>query len=355
MISTPCYVTRESLMVAADVKISAYLRDQIEEAIETGSRRVDEFTQRVFYPVTETRRFDWPDWQSRSPSWRFWIPTDDLISVTSITSGGVTIAASDYDLRNGDDRPEPPYNRIEIDLSSDAAFDSGDTHQRSLVVTGRWGFRYDTVAVTTAGEGINGTETSIDLNSSARMGCGDLFGIGTEHMLCTDMTMMDTTQNCTALTASQADQAITGITTGSIEVGETLLVDSERMLVQDVAVGATDTLTVRRAVDGTTLASHSNGANINAPRRMTMTRGAFGTTATTHSNNDPVFIVMPPPMARQLARAYALDQLQQEGSAYARVSGSGDNEREATGRAIASLESRILDSRLARQIKLGAV
>lgn len=354
MIATPCYVTREQIMNLADVKYSAYLRDQIEEAIESGSRRADEFCQRVFYPITATRSFDWPS-RMYSASWRFWISTDDLISLTSLVSGGTTIASSDYDLRNGDDFPEPPYNRIEIDLSSTASFDTGSTHQKSLAATGRWGFQYTTASVTTAAEALDGSETGLDLASSARVGAGDLLVIDTEHLLVTDRTMVDTGQNCTALTASQADQTITGITTGSIEVGETLLVDSERMLVQDVTVGATDTLAVKRAVDGTTLAAHSNGANLNAARRITVTRGAFGTTAATHLDTAPVSTVAYPAPVRQLARAYALDQLQQEGSAYARVVGSGDNERQATGRAIDSLENRILNSRLARQIKLGAV
>lgn len=352
MISTPCYVAREDVMSAADVKYSAYMRAQIDEAIETGSRRVDEFTQRVFYPVIETRRYDWPDWLSRSPSWRFWIPTEDLISVTTLTSGGIVIPASDYDLRNGDDRPQPPYNRIEIDLSSDSGFDSGDTHQRSLVVAGTWGYDHTHQNVTVSTGSLAVTGTSLSVADSSKVGVGDLVEIDDEHMLCTEKSMVDTGQNTSALTLSQADQAITGITAGTLNVGEVLLIDSERMLVQDIAG---TTVTVRRAVDGTTLAAHNLNTDIYAPRTVTVTRGEGGTTAATHSSSAVVEKVVYPSLVRQLARAYALDQLQQEGSAYARTVGSGDNERQATGRAIADLESRILDSRLARQIKLGAV
>lgn len=352
MISTPCYVAREDVMSVADVKYSAYMRAQIDEAIETGSRRVDEFTQRVFYPVTETRSFDWPDWQSRSPSWRFWIPTEDLVSVYTLTSGGVVIASTDYDLRNGDDRPQPPYNRIEIDLSSDAAFDSGDTHQRSLAVAGQWGYDHvhQNVSVSTGSMAVTGT--SVNVADSSKVGVGDLVEIDDEHLLCTEKSMLDTGQNTSALTASQGDQAITGITAGTLNVGETLLIDAERMLVVDVAG---TTVTVRRATDGTTLAIHALNADIYAPRTLTVTRAFGGTTAATHSSSAVVEKVVFPPMVRQLARAYALDQLQQEGSAYARAVGSGDNEREATGRSIAALEARVMDSRLARQIKLGAV
>lgn len=352
MISTPSYVAREDVMSAADVKYSAFMRAQIDEAIETGSRRVDEFTQRVFYPVIETRSFDWPDWLSRSPSWRFWVPTEDLISVTSLVSGGDVIPSSDYDLRNGDDRPQPPYNRIEIDLSTDSAFDAGDTHQRSLVVAGEWGYDHVHQTVTVSAGSVAATGSSMNLTDSSRIGVGDLFDLDDEHLLCTEKSMLDTGQNTSALTASQADQVITGITAGSLHAGETLLIDAERMLVQDVAG---TTVTVRRAVDGTTLAIHLLNADIYAPRTVTMTRAFGGTTVAVHADLTAVEKVVYPPMVRQLARAYALDQLQQEGSAYARTVGSGDNERQATGRAIADLESRMMGSRLVRQIKLGAV
>lgn len=352
MISTPCYVAREDVMSAADVKYTAFMRAQIDEAIETGSRRVDEFTHRVFYPQVQTRSFDWPDWLSRSPSWRFWIPTGDLISVTTLTSGGIVIPPSNYDLRNGDDRPEPPYNRIEIDLSSDSTFDSGETHQRSLVVAGEWGYDHTHRTVTVSTGSMAATGTSLGVADSSVVGVGDLVEIDDEHMLCTEKSMVDTGQNTSALTASQSDQAITGITAGTLNVGETLLIDAERMLVTDVAG---TTVTVRRATDGTTLATHALNADIYAPRTLTVTRGAFGTTAATHSSSASVEKVVYPPMVRQLARAYALDQLQQEGSAYARTVGSGDNERQATGRAIADLENRLLESRLVLKTLFGAV
>lgn len=351
MISTPCYVTRESVMAAADVKYSAFMRDQIDEAIDAGSRRVEEFTQRIFYPQIQTRSFDWPDLKY-APSWRFWIETDDLIALTSLTTGGLVLSSSDYDLRNGDDRPEPPYNRIEVDLSSEASFDSGNTHQRSLVAVGSWGYNHVHQNVTISTGSMAATGFSVGIADSSKVGVGDLVEIDDEHMLCTEKSMVDTGQNASALTLSQADQAITGITAGTLNVGETLLIDSERMLVQDIAG---TTVTVKRAVDGTTLAAHLLNADIYAPRTLTVTRGEGGTTAATHSSSATVEKVVYPAMVRQLARAYALDQLQQEGSAYARTVGSGDNERQATGRAIADLEDRILNSRLARQIKLGAV
>ncbi len=67
------------------------------------------------------------------------------------------------------------------------------------------------------------------------------------------------------------------------------------------------------------------------------------------------FVMAYPAPIRQLARAYALDQLQQEGSAYARTVGAGDNERAATGRAIAALEDTVLRSEYSRQLLMGPV
>jgi hypothetical protein len=67
----------------------------------------------------------------------------------------------------------------------------------------------------------------------------------------------------------------------------------------------------------------------------------LGSTAAAHDTATALFRLSHPAPVRQLAIAYAMDQLQQEGSAYARTVGSGESERAASGRAIRELEVRV--------------
>ena len=331
------YATRESVKSSVDVKFSAYFDARVDEALESASRKVDGLCGRspgFFAPTIATRYFDWPR-KNMSPSWTLWLESNYLISATSLVSGGVTIATADYDLRRSDDLDAPPYDRIEIDLSSTAAFSAGDTHQRSVAVTGLWGNTQEHVTATTLAEDLDTTETGADVANSNAVGVGDVIRVGTEYLEVTGRSMVDTGQNTSALTADKTGTSITGLTAGQIFSGEVLLIDGERMLVQD-ASGTT--ATVQRAYDGTTLAAHLVNTDIYAARTLTIVRGSLGSTASAHTTADAVTRLVFPGPVRQLARAYAIDQLMQEGAGYARVVGSGENERQATGRSIKDLE-----------------
>ena len=91
--------------------------------------------------------------------------------------------------------------------------------------------------------------------------------------------MLDSTYNVQSdMTAQQNNVTISASGSG-FNVGEVILVDSERMLIVDIAGNY---LTVKRAWDGSVLAIHSTGADIYTLRLLTVTRGALGTTAGTH-------------------------------------------------------------------------
>jgi hypothetical protein len=145
--------------------------------------------------------------------------------------------------------------------------------------------------------------------------------------------------------------SITGVTAGTITVGETLLVDSERMLVVDVAG---TTLTVKRAWDGTVLAAHTSGADLYAPRTVTVTRGALGSTAATHTISTALTRHVVPGPVRELSVAETVNLLLQRQSGYARTVGSGDNVRESSGRGLRSLRDQVWTSH-GRKVRLGAV
>jgi hypothetical protein len=152
--------------------------------------------------------------------------------------------------------------------------------------------------------------------------------------------MKDTGVNIDAadsLTASMADVSITASTlTGIPLVGETILIDSERMLVVDVA-GLI--ITVQRASEGSVLATHAANADIYAPRTLTVSRAALGTSAATHADTTAITRHEVPALIAEFATALALNTLLQRSSGYARMSGSGDNAQEYTGRSIRDIQS----------------
>ncbi|WP_449342453.1 hypothetical protein, partial [Streptomyces aurantiogriseus] len=163
MVLPPVYATREDVMHALDVKPTAYNSAQIDRALQSASRGVEALCHRRFYPEAATRYFDWPSSQYR-PSWRLWLDDNELISITTLTSGGTTIAASDYFLEPN--RTGPPYNRLEIDLDSNAAYGGGDTHQRDITITGLWGYRNDETLVADVDEAMTATETDLDVTTA---------------------------------------------------------------------------------------------------------------------------------------------------------------------------------------------
>lgn len=332
----PVYATREDVQRALDVQPSARAAQQIDRALQSASRDVDSLCHRTFYPWQGERRFDWPGSQYR-PSWRIWLDDHGLISLTSITSGGVPIDPDDVVLYPNDG---PPYNRIETSLGSNATWGGGDTHQQDVTITGLWGYTLNettdgalagAVATTTA------TTLTVDGPTSAAVGVGSVLRIDDERLLVTGRTMADTGQTLTAdLTAQKNATTVTVAATTGFAVDETLLIDGERMLITDIAG---DTLVVERAVDGSTLAAHTTGTTLYAPRTLTVTRGALGTTAVTHANGAPVHRWQPPGLVHDLTIAGAMDRLLQEQAGYARTTKTGNGGKASSAVPLESLRT----------------
>jgi len=321
------YASREDVKTALDYKETARNNAQVDRAIEYASRSIEKLCHRVFYPTVATRYFDWPNHQY-AKAWRLWLDQNDLISVTALVSGGVTIPASDYFLEPVNSGP--PYSYIEIDLSSAASFSAGDTFQRSIAIAGLWGYGNDEAPAGTVAANATSSATSIQVSDSASIGVGQLLRIGTERLLVTEKAMKDTGVNIDAsdsLTAAKNDVAITLSTlTGAPVVGEVILIDSERMLVVDLAGSVA---TVIRGWDGSVLAAHA--ANIYAPRTLTVTRGALGTTAAATTAADPVVKWLSPGPVRELCIAEAVVALLRESSGYAAQTGVGSQSRTVGG------------------------
>lgn len=339
----PWYVTRERLKDALDMAETARRNAAVDEACEAGTDAVDRLCRRTFSPWTGTRYFDWPTERDNAESWVLRMSNDlgrpprpDLISATTVTAAGTAIAAADRFLRPDDG---PPYTRIEIDLESSADWGSDQTHQRAISVLGVWGYSDDQAAAGALAEALDDSETGVDITDASLVGVGDLLVCESERMIVTGRGMLDTGQDLTdALTDSDAD-VTTGVASGAaLNVGEVVLVDAEKIRVDEIAG---NTLTITRAMDGTVLASHLVGASVYSPRTLTVVRGAQGSTAAAHNTATAVTVHRPPALVRQLARAEAINYLLSDQGGWSRTIGTGDSEREATGRGLAALREQV--------------
>lgn len=316
------YCTREDVKSSSDFKETARNNVQVDRAIEAASRSIESFLHRKFYPTVATRYFPFPNSQYARP-WRLWLDADELISVTTLTSAGVAISSNDYFLEPANSGP--PFTYIELDLDSSAAFGGASTHQRSIAIAGVFGHSADEESAGALAEALDSSETGVDVTDSAVIGVGQIIKADSERMIVTGKTMLTTGQTLqTPLTASAAN-VLVAVTTGSAyNTGETILLDSERMLIEDIAG---NNLIVKRAYDGSVLAAHS-GSTIYAPRTLIVQRGALGTTAASHNTSTSIVKHVVPGLVHELAVAESVNAVVQESAGYARASGSGDNQQE---------------------------
>lgn len=340
-ITTGVYTTRESIKRALDIAPTARQDRNIDRCIESAARRIDGICHRIFYPHITTRYFDWPNAQQALP-WRLWLDDTELISITSLSSGGTTIPSTDYNLEPN--RVGPPYNRVEIDISTSSALSSGSTFQQSIAITGLWGYSNEEDAVGTAAEALDASETAIDVdaNTSVEVGVGSILRIDSERFIVSNRTQLNTSQTVggAGLTNNKNDVTLTVASGAAFAVDETILIGGERMLITDISG---NNLTVVRAFEGTTLGTHAVGTAIYAPRTLTVVRGALGTTAATHSNGATVYSWRVPAGIRQLNTEEAIHELLQEQTGWFRTMSASSNFG-GTARRAATMEA-ILDLR----------
>jgi hypothetical protein len=347
-ITGACYCTRDEVKAALDIKETARANAQIDRAVMGARGAVDSLCNRSFMPATATRLFDWPQPERFYP-WRLWLNQHEVISVSVLMAGGVVIPAGQYFLEPVNSGP--PFSRIDLNRATAAVFSGAGTPQRAVSVAGVFGFGADTTpaGALAAAVGTTGV-TTVTVSDSSLIGAGSSILMDTERLLVTDRAMVTTgqaQQGAGAGTASAADVALTVTDGTKYAAGETVLLDSERMLIVDIAANV---LTVRRAWDGTVLATHS-GATIYAPRLLTVVRAVLGTAAATHLNAAPVALHAVPGLVRDLAIAEALNIFLSDTSGWARTVGEGDNLRNASGAGLRDLRAQTVAAfgRQARQ------
>lgn len=333
------YCTREDLKRAASWS-GTDKHVQIDRLADAASRGIDLATRRWFFPRTQTRLFRWPSYQ-QPQSAVLWLDAD-LLSVTTLQtkaqdSSPTTIVAADYFLEPNN--YGPPYDRIEIDLSSSAAFESGQTSQRSISVLGSWGYGNATRTGGTVASGLASDAAAVSMvcSDASLIGVGSVLLIETEQVFVSDRAFAalgSILVNDAAITAAVDDNSITVDGSHGIVAGEVIRIDSEEMLVLGVA---TNVLTVVRAYNGTILAAHSDDTAVHINRTLTIVRGVNGTTAAVHANATVVSVYVPPVDVRTWCIAEAISLYNQEGAGWGRVVGSGDGAVEMSGRQLAEL------------------
>lgn len=174
---------------------------KLKRYIERASALIEAETGRTFQPVTATRKFDVPD--PALPRGAVYL-NDDLLSVSSISDDSGALDSGDYFLYPANRKPK---GRVEL-LGTDESWSWTDSRQQAIVIAGDWGY-------------------SDDYEDSGA-------------------TLAAAISSTTATTLSVSDGSL-------LEIGWTLLIDSERLFVKNI-VG--NTVTVQRATGGSTAATH---------------------------------------------------------------------------------------------------
>lgn len=355
-VTTPCLCRREDVKRTLDVMETARHNWQIDRAIQSAARNIEAHMHLVFHPTDATRYFDWPNFDYAYP-WRLWLNQHWLAAtpttVTSGTSGGVfpgqsiPLSACNFEPINSG----PPYRWLELRRDLNYGFGVGPTPQRDVGITGTFGYWLQTDPGGAIPAGVNSTATTVVVSDGSVVGVGDLLIVDSERLLVSDRSSNDSGQTnlSGATTAQQNDQTITVSDGTQLHVDEVMQLDSERMLIVDITGNQ---VTVKRAWDGTTQATHATGTHIYTFRTLTVLRGQLGTTAATHASNATVSVWRVPSLLRDLAVAESANRVLQETGGYRDPQGEGAAAMAHLGSALADLwdEAETLYGRKSRKL-----
>jgi len=326
-VSIPCLCTREDVKRAPDIKETARSNWQIDRAIQSATENIEDkgHLHRKFYPVDATYYFDWPNFDYAYP-WRLWFNQFELAAVptapNAVTTGGVSVplSACNFEPINSG----PPFKYLELRRDLSYSFGVGPTPQRDISITGTFGYWMQTDDAGVLASPINSTTaTAVQVSDGSLVGVGQMLIVDGERMVVSDRSTLATGQTnlSGATTALLSDDAI-GVTDGTqLHIDEVIQIDSERMLIVDITGNQ---VTVKRAWDGTVLATHSVGTAIYAFRSLKVLRGQNGTAAATHSNGASVVTWRIPSLLRDLAIAESVVRVTQEVGGYTTVEGDGE-------------------------------
>ena len=222
MAALNAYTNRDILKNALTIPTSTTAgHDQLDAVLEGVSRLIDEYVGFPFFPSSGSRFYTAPNSHEVCLDY----PLTGVDSIQTASNGGstfgTTLASGDYYLSPYNataNSPKHPWWDIELRPNSTASFPAKT--RRAVKVTGTWGY-YDERASAT-------------------------------NML------------STGLDATATVMQITGAS--ALHPGQTILIDSERMLVTRNGLSGSDTATtsgvvgIQRGVNGSVAATHASGA-----------------------------------------------------------------------------------------------
>ena len=319
----PWYATREQVKRALDSAETARNNAQVDRAIASASRSIEQQCHRKFYPWDGTRYKGFRPWNDGNSSWRLWLGEDELVSLTTLVAGGNTISASDYFLEPINSGP--PYTSLEMDLESNSVLQAGVTWQRAIAITGTFGYWDEQESVGTLADNLDADVTdtaTITWTDPAGVGVGSILKIDSERLIVTETSFVDSTQNLggSGLAASAAANTVTVSDSTGFYVGELIRIEAEVMLVVDI--GTATTIIVKRAWDGSVLAAHSAAVDIYGKTGVQLSRAQLGSTLAAHTTSDVVYRYVVPPLVNDLCVAEAVSQLQAEIGGYKNAEGA---------------------------------
>lgn len=352
------YAKRGQITDSLEANTSVRSNRLIDRRSLSASRFVEGLCKRRFYPARIVIKDDYPNY-SYADTWRYWLEGNELVSVESVVSGGVTLDPADYFLSREDGLQEPPYDSLQLRLGSGASFSAGDSFQQALVITGKGGWNDTSTALAggSLGGNINDSATSLVINPSSgrfTVDAGSLILIGSEYMSITGERMMSAVSGQTL--GSNVDDAKSEttipVTSGAaFAVDEVINIGAELMRINVIAG---NNLIVERAYWGTVLEAHTSGAQIYASRTFQVERGAIGSTAASHTAADAVYDHEFPEGINELTIAEAVVMLEQNSAGYAAEMGSGATGRETPRTGLDDLRQSVREA-YGRVSRLGAI
>ena len=327
------YVSRED--VKRTLRIDGVERDAvIDDNIAAASIELERLTHTNFIPETEERKYDWPQRHGLNGAL---ILDRHLIALTAITKKGADATAMTVgNLILQPANEGPPYHQIDIDQSTAERYESSaSTNPQVIRPTGRWGWSEDTAVAGTIDDSGNITSdaaaTTFVCADGSLIEVGDTLLIETEALLVTERDFAARGSiliNDASVTASRPNTEITVDNSHGLNAGEVFKLNSEEMFIESIAGNV---LSVIRAHNGTALAAHNNDTAVHVPRTLTVTRAANGTTAATHADSTAISRYVPPQDIRNLCRALTIQYITQSGAGWTGAIGGGEAQRESRG------------------------
>lgn len=250
--------------------------------------------------------------------------TPPILSVVgSITNDGEALTTADYKLLP-DDRfwANGPYTQIEIDPDSALISEWSGDDVDSVQIPAQIGLYVMEVDTGTLLNGaINASVTSLAVDDGSKVSPGMVLLVDNEQML---ITAWGTPTASVTLIAANMDSSQTTIAVDDgtkVNAGEIIRIGFEQMKVLEIQ---TNTISVLRGWNRTAMVSHLDNDAVAVYRTVTVERAINGTTAATHANDSAISRYVAPPDVVYLCKQIATLMISKAKSGYAGRSGNAD-------------------------------